>query len=115
MGYLQLCFFIKMFQCLSAAAMRAETKYLCRAPCNLQWKLYLPHMHLSLPETDILTLKHESRIIRYCWDVLKVSTVFLSGTSSPVQCSNIGLKMRNKKCEILIHPTNISEIPTLAL
>ena len=30
-------------------------------------------------KTEVLALKHESRIIIYCWDVFKVSTVFLSG------------------------------------
>ena len=29
--------------------------------------------------SDILALKQESSFIRYCWDVLKVSTVFLPG------------------------------------
>ena len=52
--------------------------------------------------TDILALNHVSRVIRYCWDVLKVSTVSLSiqfaGVASPpVLCSNFVLKMRNKK------------------
>ena len=28
---------------------------------------------------EVLALKHESRILRHCWDVLKVSTVFLTG------------------------------------
>ena len=30
-------------------------------------------------KANISALMHESRIIRYCWDVFKVSTVFLSG------------------------------------
>ena len=29
--------------------------------------------------TDILFLKHDSRILSHCWDVLKVSTAFLTG------------------------------------
>ena len=40
---------------------------------------------------DILALKHVSRILRYYWDVLKVSTVFVrfvGVASPPVQCSN---------------------------
>ena len=30
-------------------------------------------------QADILTLKHKIRIPRHCWDVLRVSTDFLSG------------------------------------
>ena len=66
--------------------------------------------------SDILALKHVSRILRYCWDVIKVSTalhclsVWIVGfTSTTVKCTNAGLKMRNKKCEVLMHPSNIWE------
>ena len=61
----------------------------------------------------ILALKHESRIVRYCRDLFKVSTVFLTGLwASPhplfsVHSSNTVLKMRNKKYAFLIHPSNI--------
>ena len=49
---------------------------------------------------EVLALKHESTILRHCWDVLKVSPVFLSGLwvlplSRTVKCSNNGLKRRN--------------------
>ena len=34
----------------------------------------------------------------------------LWGMASPlVQCSDTGLKMRNKKCEVLMHPSNVWE------
>ena len=34
---------------------------------------------LTISQADNLFLKHDSRILRSCWDVLKVSAVFLSG------------------------------------
>ena len=53
--------------------------------------------------TDILTLEHESGILRHCWDVLKVSTVFLSGLwASPLFLFSAELKLRNEKCEVLM-------------
>ena len=36
-----------------------------------------------------------------------LSIWYLGVASPPVQCSNTGLKMRNKKCKILIHPSNV--------
>ena len=40
-------------------------------------------------------------------NLLYLSVRFVGIASSPFQCSKTGLKMRNKKCEIFIHPSNI--------
>ena len=60
-------------------------------------------------KADILTLKHESRILRYCWDVSKVclSVRFVGVPFLSILCSKTDLKMKNKKCEILMHPSNV--------
>ena len=29
---------------------------------------------------EVLALRHEGRILRHCWDVLKVNAVYLSGS-----------------------------------
>ena len=58
--------------------------------------------------TDILALKQESMIIRYCRDVLQVSTVFLVGVASPLQCSNTGLKRKTRSVKLLCSPPAIS-------
>ena len=44
-----------------------------------------------------------------------LSVQFVGVSSPPVQCSNTGFKMRYKKCEILIHPSNIWESYSHAL
>ena len=36
-----------------------------------------------------------------------LSVPFMGVASPPVQCSKTGLKMRNKKCEIPTHPSNV--------
>ena len=60
---------------------------------------------------DILALKHVSRILRHYWDMLIsqhcLSVQFVGINSPPILRSDIGLKMRNKKCEVLMHPSNV--------
>ena len=84
-----------------------------RVPCHAIARSQIHHAHPCSLRTDILPLKQESKIIRYI--ILQgciksqhcLSVRFVGIASPPVQCSNIGLKMRNKKCEIFIHPSNI--------
>ena len=61
--------------------------------------------------TDFLFLKHVSRILRHYWDVLKVCTFLPSSLwvlpLGPTQCWHTGLKMRNKKWKITVHPSNV--------
>ena len=55
---------------------------------------------------DVLALKQVISILRHYWDVLKISIVsvqFVVIASPPIQCSNTGLKMRNKNCEVFMH------------
>ena len=63
-------------------------------------------------EADIQSLKHVRRILRYCRDVINVSTAFVwfvGITSLPVQCLNSGLKIRKNKWKILTQPSNVWE------
>ena len=66
----------------------------------------MTEMTLLVSDSGPLSLSDKSNSLAHCWDVLKVSTVFLSGLWAPVQCSNTGLKMRTKMCEILLQPSN---------
>ena len=67
----------------------------------------------SQGEPDLLALQEESKIIRLCWDVLKVVTCLQSSLwpspHRPTQCSKTGLKMSDWKCEILTEPSNGQE------
>ena len=79
---------------------KAEAKEKTKSSSRWDWltghssKLAFWRRESQHREADILALKHVSRIIRHCWDVLKVST-YLSviGVSSPVPHSNTGLKI----------------------
>jgi len=42
--------------------------------------------------SDIVALKHVSRVVRYCLVVLTSLSVWFVGIASPVQCSNTGLE-----------------------
>ena len=56
---------------------------------------------------DIPFLKHTSRILRLIESQHCLSVRVVGVASPPVQCSNTGLKMRNKKCEVLM---NLSKV-----
>ena len=69
---------------------------------------------LTMLATDILFLKHGSRILRHSWDAFKVSTVFLTGLWALPHSvlKYYSLKMRNKK---FLHSSAMSENPTFVL
>ena len=52
----------------------------------------------------------EAKIVA-CWH----SVLFVGVATPPLQSSNTGLKMKNKMCEIFIHPCNIWEFYSRAL
>ena len=59
---------------------------------------------------DIFALKQDSWILRHCSDVSTVLSVRSVGmASSHVQRSNTSLEIINRKCEVLMHPTNVLE------
>ena len=82
-------------------------------PDIITWKSDATFLPQLLSDPDILALKHVSRIIRYFWYILTSqhcpSVWFVAFAPPPVQCSNTNLKMRNKKWERLVHPSNVSE------
>ena len=53
--------------------------------------------------SDILALNHFSNIFEHCNNPALhcLSVRFVGVASPPVQCSNAGLKMRNKKCWVV--------------
>ena len=60
---------------------------------------------------DIDFLGQTSRIFGHCRDVLKVCTSLPSSLWAsplrPTQSSKTGLRVRNRKCQILAHPSNV--------
>ena len=70
------------------------------------------HNSVSLG-ADIDSVEHASRYLGHCRDVLKICTSFPSSLWAlpprPTQCSKTGLRMRNKKCQICVHPSNVRE------
>ena len=82
---------------------------ICITTTTTRHKENVPQPLVLAKQPGMFSLSDESNSLAHCWDVLKVSTVFLSGLwvlPPPVQCSNTGLKKRNKKCDILMQPIN---------
>ena len=72
----------------------------------------------ALSAPDILALKHVCRVIRYCWAVLKVSTVFMSGLWASLRllfsAQILAWKWETRN-ETFLHSPAISENPILLL
>ena len=74
--------------------------------CVIEWAEF-PQIFLILHlHTDIDSLEQASRYLGHCRDVLKVCTSHPSGLWAS-QSSKTGLRVRNRKCQILAHTSNV--------
>ena len=69
------------------------------------------NLNCTTSEADIDFLGQTSRIFGHCRDVLKCCTSLPSSLWAsplrPTQSSKTGLRVRNRKCQILAHPSNV--------
>ena len=96
----------------SGEAERVQATALAGAVRQLQGaRRHAQGLHEVRIGADIDSLEQASRYLGHCRDVLKVCTPLpfslRASPLKPTQSLKTGLRVRNRKCQILAHPSNV--------